>query len=137
MLAFIRKIMRRVACLCLVLIRFKIKDDCAWICFVSFRWKFVTLPGRGFFVFPSFDQVITQVSDFLTASQSFYIGNFSCCFDSVFVNTDHFVSLFWIREALNTTMTMTTMKRKDSFGFWMIAINWGSFNESFTPCSHL
>ena len=30
-------------------------------------------------------------------------------------------------------MPVATMELKDSFGFWMIAINWGSFNESFTP----
>ena len=77
MFAFIRKITCRIACLCFVLLRFKIKDNCVWICFVSFPWKFVTQPGTGFLVFPSFDQVVTQVLDFITASQSFQIGNFS------------------------------------------------------------
>ena len=132
MLTFIREIPSRVACLCFVLVRFKIKDDCVWVCFVSFRWKFVTPPGRGLLVFPSFDQVITQVSDFLTARQSFQIGAFSCCFFAVFVNPNNFGSLFRIWDALDTTMPVATMKLKDSFGFRLIAINWDSFNESFT-----
>ena len=130
MLAFIRKIPRRVARLCFVLIRFKIKDDCVWICFVSFRWKFVAPPGRGFCVFLSLDQVVPQVSDFLTAGQSFYVREFSCCFIAIFVSPNNFVSLFRIWEALDTTVPVATMKLKDSFGFRMIAINRGSFDNS-------
>ena len=133
MFAFIKEISSRVACLCFILIRFKVKDNCVWICLVSFRWKFVAPPGRGLLVFPSFEQIVTQVSDFITASQSFQIGNFSCCFFAFFVNPNNFSSLFGIREALDTTMPVATMKLKDSFGFRMIAINWHSFDESFTP----
>ena len=133
MFAFIREIASRVACLCFVLIRFKIEDNCVWICLVSFLRKFVTQTGRGLLVFPSFDQVVTQVSDFITASQSFYVRDFSCCFYAVFVNTDNFGSLVKIWVALDSTVPVATMKLKDSFGFRLIAINWGSFDESFTP----
>ena len=48
-------------------------------------------------------------------------------------NMDHFGSLFGIREALDTTMPVATMVLKESFGFWMIAINCGASNEPFTP----
>ena len=46
---------------------------------------------------------------------------------------NNFGSLFRIREVPDTTMLVATMKLKDSFGFRLVTINWGSFNESFTP----
>ena len=84
-------------------------------------------------MFPSFDQVVTQVSDFLTACQSLYVREFSCCLFTVSVGPNNLGSLFWIREALETTVPVATMKLEDSFGFGMIAINWVSFDDSFTP----
>ena len=132
MLTFIRKITRRVACLCLVLVRFKVKDYRVWICFVSFRWTFVVLLGTRHLVFPSFNQSVVQGPDYFTAFQSSLIGVISCYFITLFVNTDHFGSLFGIRKALDTTMPAATMELKDSFGCWMIAINFTTCNDPFT-----
>ena len=104
-----------------------------WIRFVSFRWKFVVLPGTRLLVFPSFDQSVDQETDHITAFQSSLIGVISCYFVALFVNMDHFGSLFGIREALDTTVPVTTMELKNSFGFWMVAINLSASNEPFTP----
>ena len=117
MFALLREIMRWVACLCFVLVRLKVNDNCVWIGFVSFRGKFVVPPGSWFFMFPSFDEVVTQGSDFLTAGQSFYVRDFSCCFFAFFVSPKNFGSLFGIREALDTAVPVATMKLEDSFGF--------------------
>ena len=132
MFAFIRQITCRTACLCFVLIRLKVIDDRVRICFVLFAWKFAAQPGRGLLVFPPFYQVVTQVSDFLTARQSLYVRKFSCCFFAVFISPNKFGSLFWIRKALDTAMPVATMKLIDSFGFRLVAINWVSFDDSFT-----
>ena len=53
------------------------------------------------------------------------------------VDTDHFGSLFGIREALDTAMPVATMELKDGFGFWMVAINLSTSNEPFTPYDHI
>ena len=120
-------------CLCLVLVSFEVKDYRVWVRFVSFRWEFIVPPGTWPLVFPSFDQAVAQEPDYFTAFQSFLIGILSCYFVAIAINTDHFGSLFRIREALHTTMPEATMKLKDSFGFRMIAINFGASNEPFTP----
>ena len=69
----------------------------------------------------------------LTAGQSLYVREFSCCLFAIFVSPDNFGTLFCIREALDTAMPVATMKLEDSFGFGMIAINRVSFDDSFTP----
>ena len=84
-------------------------------------------------MFPAFYQVVTQVSDLLTAGQSLYVREFSCYLVAIFVSPNNFGSLFRIREALDTTMPVATMKLVDSFCFGMIAINQVSFDGSFTP----
>ena len=49
--------------------------------------------------------------------QSSLIGVISCYFVALFVNTDHFGSLFGVREALDTTVPMATMELKKQFRF--------------------
>ena len=137
MLTFIRKITGRVACLCLVLISFEVKDDCMWVRFVSFWWEFVVPPGSRSLVFLSFNQSVAWGSDYFTSFQSSLIGIISCYFVTLFVNTDHFGSLSGIREAMDTTVPMATMELKDSFGCWMIAINFTPCNNLFTPRGHI
>ena len=132
MFSFIRQIACRIDCICFVLIRLKVIDDRVRICFVLFTRKFVAQPGRGLLVFPAFYQVVTQVPDSLAAGQGLSVRLFSCCFVAVFVSTNNFGSLFWVREALDTAMPVATMKLEDSFGFGMIAINRELFDESFT-----
>ena len=133
MLTFIRKITCRIACLCLVLVSFEVKDYRVWVRFISFSWNFVVPPGTRLLVFPSFDQSVAQELDYFTTFQSFLIGIISCYFVAVFVNMENFGSLFGIREALDTTMPVAAMVLKDGFGFWMIAVNCGASNEPFTP----
>ena len=133
MLTFIRKITCRVAFLGLVLVSFEVIYDSVWVRFVSFRWNSVISPGTRPLVFPSFDQVVTTVPDYFTTSQSFLISSLSCFFVALAVNTDHFVSLFRPRIALETTVPEATMVLKDGFGFWMVAINSLTHNGSFTP----
>ena len=81
-------------------------------------------------MFPVFYQVVTKISDYLTAGQSLYVRDFAC---AVFVSPNNFGSLFRIREALDTAMPVATMKLEDCFGFVMVAINWVTFDDSFTP----
>ena len=133
MLTFVRKIKRWVACLCPVLVSFEVKDYRVWVRFVSFRWKFVVPPGTQPLIFPSFDQVVPQEPDYFTAFQSSLIGIISCYFVALFVYMDHFGSLFGMWEALDTTMPVATMQMKDSFGFWLIAINCSASNEPLAP----
>ena len=133
MLTFIREITCWVACLCLVLVSFEAIDDSVWIRFVSFLGDSVIPPGTRLLVFPSFDQSAPQAPDYFTAFQSFLIGVISCYFVALAVNIDHFGSLFGLRKALETTMPEATMELKDSFGFWMTAINFNTCNKPFTP----
>ena len=133
MLTFIRKIKCRVAFLGLVLVSFEVIYDSVWVRFGSFRWNSGILPGARPLVFPSFDQVVTTVPDYFTASQSSLISPVSCYFVALAVNTDHFISLFRPRKALETTVPEATMVLKDGFGFWMVALNSLPHNGSFIP----
>ena len=87
-----------------------------------------TAPGVSIF-----RPICTPRTDYFTAFQSFLIGVLSCYFVALVVNTDHFGSLFGLRKALDTTMPEATMVLKDGFGFWMVAINFNTCNEPFTP----
>ena len=52
MLALIRKLTCRVACLGLVLVSLEVIDNSVWVRFVSFRWELNIPPGTRHLVFP-------------------------------------------------------------------------------------
>ena len=133
MLTFIRKITCRVACLGLVLVSFEVIDDSVWVRFVSFRWESIMPPGSRVLVFPSFDQVVAHEPDYCTSPQSSLIGSLHCYFVTLAVKTDYFGSLFRPRKALATTVPEATVVLKDDFAFWMVAINFVTCNDPFTP----
>ena len=118
MLTFIRKITCRIACLCLVLVSFEVKDYRVWVRFISFSWNFVVLPGTRLLVFPFFDQSVAQRTGLLHYVSKFFDRHHLLLFCCRFCQ--HGELRFFLRDSGSTWHNHASGNHGTKRRFWFL-----------------